>query len=147
MINFLKKRFGGIKGREAEELGPLEASVMAALWQHGESSVHDVMKLLNRPLAYTTVMTTLDRLFKKQLLLRRRCERAYLYSARLSKAEWERRGAEHVLAKYLAGPEESRELLVSTFLDALGQHDRALLDELERKIHSKRKELAQRGRK
>src|SRR5438128_8928980 len=49
-------------------LGPLEITVMEILWQRGESNVRDVAEKLDRPLAYTTVMTTLDRLFKKGLL-------------------------------------------------------------------------------
>jgi hypothetical protein len=45
--------------------GHLENAVMEILWTHGESNVHAVIQTLERPLAYTTVMTTLDRLFKK----------------------------------------------------------------------------------
>ena len=54
-----------------QPLGPLEVTVMEILWARGESNVRDVVDRLDRPLAYTTVMTTLDRLFKKGLLLRR----------------------------------------------------------------------------
>jgi len=49
-------------------LGHLETTVMDLLWERGESNVHDVVQHVGRPLAYTTVMTTLDRLFKKGLL-------------------------------------------------------------------------------
>ena len=66
-------------------LGHLEISVMEILWDRGESCVRDVVQRLKRPLAYTTVMTTLDRLFKKGLLNRHRPERAFLYSPRLSR--------------------------------------------------------------
>ena len=48
--------------------------MLELLWDYGESSVHDVAERLTRPLAYTTVMTTLDRLFKKGLLERRKVE-------------------------------------------------------------------------
>ena len=51
-----------------QPLGPLEVTVMEILWARGESNVRDVVDRLDRPLAYTTVMTTLDRLFKKGLL-------------------------------------------------------------------------------
>jgi predicted transcriptional regulator len=44
-------------------LGHLESRVMDVLWARGESSVRDVADQLERPLAYTTVMTTLDRLW------------------------------------------------------------------------------------
>ena len=56
-------------------LGHLEFGVMEILWELGESSVRDVRERLNRPLAYTTVMTTLERLHKKSLLGRRRVGR------------------------------------------------------------------------
>ena len=48
-------------------LGPLEIQVMEVVWGSGESSVRDVVEKLDSKLAYTTVMTTLDRLFKKGL--------------------------------------------------------------------------------
>ena len=72
-------------------------------------------------------------------------DRAFLYSPRLSSQEWERRRAESILAGFLAGPHASRELLVSSFLDAVGEHDAVLLDELEKKIRRKRRELIRRG--
>ena len=72
------------KGRAPvpQPLGPLEINVMELLWARGESNVHHVVDQLSRPLAYTTVMTTLDRLFKKGLLKRRKVDRAFLYSAK-----------------------------------------------------------------
>lgn len=128
-------------------LGPLEIQVMEVIWTFGESSVRDVVEKLDSKLAYTTVMTTLDRLFKKELLLRQKSERAFLYSARLSSQEWERRRAGDLVAGFLAGPEPSRDLLLSSLVDAVGQHDAMLLDELEEKIRNKRRELLQVGKK
>jgi predicted transcriptional regulator len=99
---------------------------------------------LERPLAYTTVMTTLDRLFKKALLNRRKDERAFIYSPRLSRKEWEEKRAGDLLAAFLAGPKQSGEVLISCLVEAVGQHDETLLDELERKIRLKREELDRR---
>jgi len=123
-------------------LGPLEIHVMEVLWASGQSSVRDVVEKLESKLAYTTVMTTLDRLFKKGLLERQKSERAFLYSPRLSSEEWERRRAGDLVAGFLAGPEPSRDLLLSSLVDAVGQHDAMLLDELEEKIRRKREELS-----
>ena len=117
---------------------------MELLWASGESNVRDVAQKLERPLAYTTVMTTLDRLYKKGLLTRRKAERAFLYSPRLSREEWERKRARDWLSRFLVGPRASRELLVSCLVDAVGKQDEALLDELERKIKLKREELHRR---
>jgi predicted transcriptional regulator len=90
-------------------------------------------------------MTTLDRLYKKGLLERRMPDRAFLYSARMSCKEWERCRAESIVTGFLSGPQPSRELLLSSFLDAVGEHDALLLDELEKKIRRKRKELFRRS--
>jgi predicted transcriptional regulator len=126
-------------------MGPLEIAVLEILWSRGESNVHDVVRRLGRPLAYTTVMTTLDRLFKKGILNRRKIERAFLYSPSLSRSQWEHKRAGDFVAGFLAVPQPSRELLISCLVEAVGQHDEALLDELEKKIRIKRKELNRRG--
>ena len=49
------------------QLGPLEVEVMEVVWTMGACNVRDVVERLDRKLAYTTVMTTLDRLYKKSL--------------------------------------------------------------------------------
>ena len=123
-------------------LGPLEREVMELLWARGRSSVREVVQDLRRPLAYTTVMTTLDRLFKKGLLRRDRSDRAFVYLPVLSRREWEQKRAGAWITRFLAANESSsRELLVSCLVDAVGQQDEALLDELERQVELKRREL------
>ena len=138
----------GSTNRMCEQLllGPLEAQVMEVLWTAGECSVRDVIEQLDRKLAYTTVMTTLDRLFKKGLLDRQTSERAFLYSPRVSHQEWERQRADDLVAGLLAGSQPSRELLLSSLVDAVGQHDARLLEHLEEKIRNKRKEISKRSR-
>jgi predicted transcriptional regulator len=127
-------------------LGHLEFSLMEILWDVGECSVRNVREHLNRPLAYTTVMTTLERLYKKFLLDRRRVGRAFLYSPRLSRQQWEQGRAGDLVMAFVDGSGSSRELLFSTLVDALGQHDQALLDVLENKIQARRQEISRRGR-
>lgn len=146
MIRLLKERILGIDRNAAATLGPLELELMRILWSRGESNVREVVCQLDRALAYTTVMTTLDRLYKKGLLDRRMPDRAFVYSPKFSQEEWERQHAESVVAGWLAGSRPSRELLFSSFLDAVGQHDASLLDELEKKIRTKRREIRRRGR-
>lgn len=146
MIRFLKSRCSNrSENALPDALGRLELELMEILWSRGESNVRDVVQHLERPLAYTTVMTTLDRLYKKGLLERRMPDRAFIYSARFTHAEWERLRAENIVAGFLGGPHPSRELLLSSFLEAVGEHDAVLLDELEKKIRSKRKELFRRS--
>lgn len=119
-----------------QPLGPLEVAVMETMWTRGEGNVRDVIDRLGRPLAYTTVMTTLDRLYKKGLLARRKSERAFIYSAALTREEWDHKRTGDFVAGFL-----SHELLISCLVEAVGQHDKALLDDLEKKIRLKRKEL------
>ena len=145
MIGFFKNRAGHGNQTQALALGTLELELMEILWTHGENSVRDVVPRLSRPLAYTTVMTTLDRLFKKGLLDRRKSERAFIYSPSYARQEWERRRAGNLVAGFLSGPNPARELLLSCLLDAVGEHDATLLDDLEKKIRTRRKELSRQG--
>jgi predicted transcriptional regulator len=145
MIRFFKNRpQHRSEPNQQLSLGRLELELMQILWSHGECNVREVVQRLGRPLAYTTVMTTLDRLYKKGLLDRHMPERAFVYSSHLSRQEWERRRTEGIFASLFSGSNPSRDLLVSSFLDAAGLHDALLLDELEKKIRSKRKELSRR---
>jgi predicted transcriptional regulator len=123
-------------------LGPLEVEVMEAIWASGASSVRDVTARMQRPLAYTTVMTTLDRLYKKGLLGRDMTDRAFVYEAKLSRHDWDLQRAGEMMSDFLTGPAESRNMLLSYLVDAVGTHDAMLLDELERKVQRKREQLA-----
>jgi predicted transcriptional regulator len=142
MIRFLKNRISrGASQTQPFGLGTLETELMEILWASGESNVRDVVQKLSRPLAYTTVMTTLDRLFKKGLLDRRKSDRAFFYLPSFTRQEWERRRAGSLVAGFLSGPNNSRDLLLSCLLEAVGEHDASLLDDLEKKIRARRKEL------
>jgi predicted transcriptional regulator len=123
-------------------LGPLEVDVMDVVWRLGTGNVREVAAKMERNLAYTTIMTTLDRLYKKGMLVREMTDRAFIYSAKVTREEMDRQRAGEMMAGFLSGPEESRQLLLSCLVDAVGTHDAMLLDELERKIHNKRQELA-----
>jgi predicted transcriptional regulator len=146
MDEVLKRRSADRVSVVGMHLGPLELDVMEVMWNFGESNSRDVMERMERKLAYTTVMTTLDRLYKKGLLDREMTDRAFMYRFRLSREEWDRRRAGEMMAGFLAGPEESRHLLLSCLVDAVGTHDAILLDELEKKIQRKREELAEKNR-
>jgi len=147
MIRFFKSRLAAAPNASRQfSLGSLELEVMQILWAGGESSVRDVFASMKRPLAYTTVMTTLERLHKKCLLDRRKLGRAFFYTPRLTLYEWEHRRAGSLVADLLSGSGRSRELLVSCLVDAVGQQDDRLLEDLERKIRSKRRELSRRSK-
>lgn len=69
-------------------MGELEAVVMEEIWQRDATiTVRDVLETLSqkRPLAYTTVMTVMDNLYRKGYLEREETGRAYRYQAAASR--------------------------------------------------------------
>lgn len=71
-------------------MGDLERDVMAKLWDAREPlTVRQVHELLSRDrdLAYTTVMTVLDRLAKKGLVTQQKADRAYRYAPAQTREE------------------------------------------------------------
>lgn len=69
-------------------LGNLERAVMDVLWRADHSmAVRDVLEALTDDLAYTTVMTVLDRLGAKALVVRERDGRAFRYAPALSRED------------------------------------------------------------
>jgi Predicted transcriptional regulator len=118
-------------------LGRLEREVMDVVWSGAEHTVKEVQGRLPRKAAYTTVMTTLDRLFKKGLVSRRREGRAFVYAAARSRQEMSATLTGGLLRGVLShGPETARPFL-SNLVDAVGEGDAALLDELERLVRDK----------
>jgi predicted transcriptional regulator len=78
------------KGRTAREIPPpLELQCLTALWTLGEANVQAVRDLLapSKPLAYTTVMTMLDRLTRKEVLSRRKVGRSFVYKPEVTRDE------------------------------------------------------------
>ncbi len=71
-------------------LGPLEERLLEALWARGNATVRDLLHDTCHDLAYTTVMTTLDRLFKKNLLSREAEGRAFRYAPRCTREQLQR---------------------------------------------------------
>ena len=75
----------------SQAFGPLEVQVLEAVWRESRSvTVRDLQGSFPR-CAYTTLMTTLDRLHKKGVLERTKIGRAFSYVHRFDRAEIERR--------------------------------------------------------
>ncbi len=145
-MNNLKRRLAGSSEQESVPvLGHLELSILEILWQRGESAVRDIVEMLNKgddpPRAYTTAMTTLDRLYKKGILGRNKVDRAFVYSPLLSKEEFERRRAQSLISGLLQDSSVSSGLLISCLVDAVDRHEPGMLDELEEQIKKRRQEL------
>jgi predicted transcriptional regulator len=103
--------------------------------------VREVHRAFDERIAYTTLMTTLDRLYKKGLLDRHKEGRAFLYSPRVSRAQLEQGVAEDVIGGLLDHGGRGVEPVLACIVDAVSEHDRALLDELDRLVQEKRREL------
>jgi predicted transcriptional regulator len=119
--------------------GPLELAVLEVLWNRSEpSSVRALQK--NFPdVAYTTLMTTLDRLYKKSALVRSKRGRAFFYETRLSRDEVRSEWATAVFTSLLGG-DVGASAILSSFVGAVGERDELLLNELEELLRQRRAE-------
>jgi predicted transcriptional regulator len=84
-------------------LGDLEAEIMELIWARPPSqgtTVRDVFEILyqQRHLAYTTVMSTMSRLAKKQFLRIEKREQTYVYTPTMTEQEFISRFVRHILA-------------------------------------------------
>jgi predicted transcriptional regulator len=120
----------------------LEADIMDLVWSRDweRFSVRDVHDVLGEEngLAYTTVMTTVKRLFDKELLSRSKEGRKYVYSPNQTRAEFYRKVAAEVMESF---PVEGRSTAMSLLVDQISEADGSTLDELEALIDSRRAEL------
>lgn len=91
---------------------PLELACLRALWRLEEGNVRAVQEIVaqSRPLAYTTIMTVLDRLVRKGKLTRRKVGRSFVYVASQSRDALRRAAVRELLEGYFDGSES--ELLV-----------------------------------
>ena len=121
----------------SDVLGPLESEIMDVVWTRGEVTVRDVHRSLAdaRPIAYTTVMTTLGRLADKGLLNRIEDQPAHRYSARVTRDQYARSTVKSVV-DWLIGhfPDPA----VAYFLDRVEKGDEEVIDRLREAIDERR---------
>jgi predicted transcriptional regulator len=124
-------------------LGPLERKILEEVWSCESLTVRELLAGGRIRLAYTTVMTTLDRLFKKGLLDRTEEGRAFRYSAHCAPADLPRLVAVTGMRRWIesSGPSQ---LPLSYFVDAISTLDARLLDELRVLLEQKRSEVKKR---
>ena len=87
---------------------PLELLCLKALWTLGEGDVKHVRELVaqSRPLAYTTIMTVLDRLVRKGMLARRKVGRAFVYVPQVARDTMRRAAVRELLEAFFEGSQE-----------------------------------------
>src|SRR5262245_17106676 len=140
MCAFLFRGYKSIYESYTDCLGQLEREVLGVVWAGGEMTVGKVCAQLKSAVAYTTVMTTMDRLFKKGLLDRRKAGRAFVYQANVTKDELDAALAAEAMSALLREDDRDPLPLLSTLVDVVSALDLALLDDLERLIREKRRQ-------
>lgn len=125
--------------------GPLELRVLEALWSRGTRSCVRDLQPQFPGVAYTTLMTTLDRLFRKGTLTRVKDGRAFYYEPKSSHDQLVSELAGSTLATILPGNTDAVRPILSMFVDTVGRRDEALLDELEELVRARREELKGKG--
>ena len=122
----------------AAAFGELEVRVLESLWKREKpASVRDVREDYPEA-AYTTLMTTLDRLYRKGVLGRERAGRAFVYRHLYSRAELEALLAANALEAFLGQETSALRPALSFLVDAFGTRDQALLEELEALVRDRR---------
>lgn len=121
----------------------LQADVMEVIWSHGwgtftVADVHAAMEK-TREIAYTTVMTTIHRLFEMELLGREKDGKRHQYHPLMTRETFNRETARDVL---LSLPDSGHEAAIALLIDQVGEADLDELDRLEAMIQNRRRELS-----
>jgi len=120
-------------------LGDLEAEIMELVWARpvGEgTTVRDIFETLyeRRRIAYTTVMNTMARLARKNLLRVEKHDQAYLYYPNFTEDEFVSRFVGHILESLLVSFSGATLERLGTLSDPqAAARARALLDEISRR--------------
>jgi len=112
--------------------------VLETAWKLKKANVRDFVDRFDNELAYTTIMTTLDRLYKKGYLDRELNGRAFVYSARVTHEEMQIGILGDVITGLLDSATKSFRPVLASIVDSVGAKDRKLLDELERLVKEKK---------
>lgn len=102
--------------RRGSELPQLELECLAALWRLERApvaAVHAALGERGRPLAYTTVLTVMERLLRKGVVERRRQGRAYQYTPLVSRAEMRERALARLVSNYFDSRQELERYLLN----------------------------------
>lgn len=123
--------------RSRAGLGPLETRLLELLWVRARRATVRELQDACPGLAYTTIMTTLDRLYRKRLLLRHRDGRAFTYEPRCTRDELLSELVSGHVAELL-GTSQRSAVVLSTLVRAVRETDAALLDQLETLVQAER---------
>lgn len=109
------------KAGRLPDLGERELAVLEVIWAYGEQSAQSVQEHMRaNPISLSTIQSTLERLFRKELLKRSKVGRAYVYQPCVSRSQLIG-GLIRDLAQDLAGGELAP--MVSGFLEYVSTED------------------------
>ncbi|MEK4069741.1 BlaI/MecI/CopY family transcriptional regulator [Peribacillus sp. FSL R5-0717] len=119
--------------------GPLEANIMEYLWDKDEQSIKAVQQSLEleKPINFNTVMTVMNRLVEKGILEKRSEGRLSLFRPVQSKEEFFEEQSKKLTENLL---DEFGGAVISHMLDAMKDADQGLIEKLEQKIQSLKKD-------
>jgi len=119
-------------------LGVLEDSVMEHVWAEGEADVKSTWAVVGRRRKVTpnTIQSTMDRLFKKGLLARRKVSHAFVYRAAITRAEYR---ADVVRSVALAVGGGEADAMLAAFVDAAADVGDDTLARLEALVSERRR--------
>jgi len=109
------------------------------VWSRGDATVREVIQDRTIWQRYSTILTTMDRLFRKGVLSRVQEGKAFRYSVRYSPEELERLAAVKGIRQLMKSAYAS--LHLSYLVEAVGAHDEKLLDELQALVERQRADL------
>jgi len=123
---------------KARTISHLEQAVMNLVWSSQEASVREIMTLLSveKPVAYTTVLTVLQRLYEKGLVTRKQTQKAYHYSPKISKESYSKTLAQNFIQKFFQSFGEIGITSFAQSIDSLSKTERdhllSLLEQYEK---------------
>lgn len=111
---------------------------MEVVWKHSPVTAREVCDRLTgrRERAYTTIMTTMDRLHRKGVLSRRKDGLAWRYEPVLSEPEFAKAVANGLVGRMLSADQDTA---LHAFVDTAANIDESLLDRLRQLIDQRKR--------
>ena len=119
--------------------GTLEIRVLEALWERAEPQTVRDLRSAFTGVAYTTLMTTLDRLHRKGVLDREKSGRAFIYRPRYTREALLSGLAGDALAAVFGERAAELKPILSFFVETVSREDRESLAALERLVDERRR--------
>ena len=127
-----------MRTKSLDNLGELQKAIMEIVWARGEATSREVQERLSqkRPLAYTSVLSIMQRLEKAGWLRHRADRRTYVYQPAFSREQESRRSLRHFIERVFQG---NSQLVIQHLIEQGDLSEEDLLA-LQKLIHRKRKE-------